>query len=520
MLDAQNDLRARLLDLDTAAVSDAMDSLGICRGLHGIQQRVPGTKIAGPAFTVQYQQLDADSAGFQNAGNYIDQVPEGHVIVVSNDSDITCTNWGDILTTMANLKGIAGTVINGHARDLEYVRKLDYPLFTRGVYMVSAKNRTGVRALNVPVDFDGVTVTPVDWIFGDENGVLVIAEGHLAEVIRRAENVNVTETLIIGAIQSGISLEQARRQFDYSKPWEAQETHADTPADFVSHWKARADFIDIHYHANPDTYTRRFSALEAGRAYKKLGGAVVLKSHLGDTCSVADTCRTSGLPVFGSTSLNAISGGVNLSVIERALSIHRSNAQCGRLIVDLPTVVETAHKSTLTRLYANTSAAEYSQQIAPISDDAGALLPQVLDVLAFCRANEIVISSGHARKPEIMALIDACSALGGIRLLLNQPANPISGFSAQDLVALGATDWLFIEQTTLTYLLGYQDEADFFQVLSEVPNLIYSSDLGQTSQMPPDAWLQKSRDWFAQAGLSQARIDDITLSTPLRMLAP
>lgn len=211
--------KERLVQLDTAAVSDAMDSLGINRALFGIAPRVQGAKIAGPAYTVQYEAFSSEPSTFQNAGNYIDEVPPHAVIVVNNDGNTACTNWGDILTRKAMQQGIAGTIINGSARDIETIRKLGYPLYTKGIYMVSGKNRVRVKATNVPVEIAGIAVNPGDWIFADENGVVVIAPEHLQAVIERAENVNATEIDIVRAIESGESLVAARQNFGYSTPW-------------------------------------------------------------------------------------------------------------------------------------------------------------------------------------------------------------------------------------------------------------------------------------------------------------
>ena len=68
--------------LDTASLSDALDSLGVSGGLLGITTQVPGSRCVGIAFTVQYEPV-GDSHGFKNAANYIDQVPPGAVIVSS-----------------------------------------------------------------------------------------------------------------------------------------------------------------------------------------------------------------------------------------------------------------------------------------------------------------------------------------------------------------------------------------------------------------------------------------------------
>lgn len=216
----QMDWKTRLLQLDTAAVSDAMDSLGINRALFGIAPRVDGARMAGPAFTVQYEALSDEPSTFQNAANYIDEVPAHAVVVVNNDGKTECTSWGDILTRKALRQEIAGTVINGSARDIETVRKLGYPLFTAGIFMVSGKNRVRLKATNVPVQIAGVTVNPGDWMFGDDNGVVVIGADHIEAVIARAENVNNTEIGIVQAIEAGESLVAARQNFGYSTPWE------------------------------------------------------------------------------------------------------------------------------------------------------------------------------------------------------------------------------------------------------------------------------------------------------------
>jgi regulator of RNase E activity RraA len=522
----QNEFRDRLLRLDTAAISDAMDSIGVGRALFGILPRVAGGIMAGPAFTVQYQPLPPSRKGFQNAANYIDDVPAGSVVVVSNDGNTSCTNWGDILTNKAVSRGVAGTVINGSARDIETVRAHRYPLYSRGVFMVSGKNRVELKATNVRVYFDEVPVDPGDWIFGDDNGVVVIPADRLEEVITRAEAITQTEASIVASISAGESLAAARDRFGYAAPWdgpakaEAQPSVATAPADFVAHWREQLDFVDIHYHADPDTYARKLNAIDAGKAYKALRGAVVLKSHLGCTCAVASLARSLGHPVFGSTSLNGIAGGLDVDGIKRSLCLRADAPDSARLVVDLPTVVSSTHESKLKRQFANSASAAFSQMICAITDAEGRLVPEIDALLDFCKDQPIVLTTGHSTRRQTEALIERCAKKGGVRLLLNQPANPITGLDAAALRALSTHDWLFVEQTALTYLLGYQSLEDFLEVLQSVSNLVYSSDLGQIDKMAPDAWRETSRGWFAEAGLGAERVREITLLNPLRMLAP
>ena len=78
---------------------------------------------------------------------------------------------------------------------------------------------------------------------------------------------------------------------------------------------------------------------------------------------------------------------------------------------------------------------------------------------------------------------------------------------------------MYAEQTALPYLLGYQDWDDFAAVLAKVPRALYSSDLGQTSQMDIGEWTTRSRDWFEKAGLDEGRITEVVRDAPLRMLS-
>ncbi len=291
-------------------------------------------------------------------------------------------------------------------------------------------------------------------------------------------------------------------------------------SDFVRYWQDRLDFIDLHYHANPDAYLRRFNAIEAGSAYQALRGGVLLKSHLGCTSAVAATAQGMGLPVFGSLALNAIAGGVEVRAIQQSLCHYQGNAQCGRLVVDLPTVVTSTHRSKLARTYANAAVERFAQVPCQLGGDGSPFHAGLDALLDFCRDQSVVLTTGHATRAQVEALVDRCVSKGGVRLLLNQPANPMTKMDAPALKALGRHDWLYVEQTALTLLLGYQSEDDFSEVLRDVNNVVYSSDLGQPAQPTPQQWLYQSQQWFRNADLPPARVRDITLSTPLRMLDP
>lgn len=288
---------------------------------------------------------------------------------------------------------------------------------------------------------------------------------------------------------------------------------------FFSRWSPRLRFLDVHYHASPDSYLRRYTALEAGQRYAELKGGVVLKSHLGSVAALATGLQQQGLPVFGSIVLNALAGGFSLESIKQALSQYQFDA-APRLLVHLPTIVRSEHRSALTRTFANKYARENAQQSLSITDGDGKIRSGVQAIIEFARHHNIVISSGHASKGQTLRLIEAVEKAGGCRLMLNQPANPITGFSARELKALGRYSWLYIEQCALTVYLKYQTEEDMYDVLSGVNNVVYSSDLGQPHQPGIGHWLADSETWFRQAGLGQDKVDAVRRLNPLRMLDP
>ena len=210
---SQDQLVESFKALDTACVSDAMDKLGIPAGCHGIKPVVQGVKFAGRAFTVKYRACGEVERG--TVGDFLDDVPAGHVVVIDNAGRTDCTVWGDIMTTLAHHKGVAGTVIDGVCRDVPKIRDLSYPIFTRDYYMMTGKDRVEVDGINVPVTISQRQVRPGDIVMGDDSGVVVIPASRAQEVLNIAREIEHTEQEILKRIAQGQSLRQAREELNY-----------------------------------------------------------------------------------------------------------------------------------------------------------------------------------------------------------------------------------------------------------------------------------------------------------------
>lgn len=198
--------------LSTPCVSDALDKLEIKGSCCGLKPIVRGKKIVGPAFTVKYIPVGSIKG---TAGDYIDDTHEGDVIVLDNAGRTYCTVWGDILTYVAISKKIAGTVIDGVCRDVDGIRALSYPIFSRGHFMVTGKDRVILKSVNETVEICDVQVQPGDLIMGDESGVLVIPQDKAEKVLEIALEIDEAEKNIIKEVKRGSTLLDARNKFRY-----------------------------------------------------------------------------------------------------------------------------------------------------------------------------------------------------------------------------------------------------------------------------------------------------------------
>ena len=277
-------------------------------------------------------------------------------------------------------------------------------------------------------------------------------------------------------------------------------------------------FLDIHYHSNPDLYHRRYTALEAGQFYRESGGGVVLKSHLGSTACAAHIAQANGYPVWGSVVLNDIAGGISYKSVLRALANSKPDEGM-RLLVHFPTITGRAHQSRLERQGVYPKYQTDLCQPLTVSDEQGYLRQSVWDIIKMAKDFPITLSTGHANQAEVFELVNACLKIGVDRLLLNQPANPMTGLSYTDLKQLTQEPLVWIEQTALTYLLGYQSFGDFQNVIKHLPQVIYSSDLGQTSQMMVAEWCQRTTHWFDRMNLSKRRRNEVCHKNPIKLLS-
>ncbi|RKQ58036.1 regulator of RNase E activity RraA [Vogesella indigofera] len=210
---ADRELVALFAGLDTAGVSDAMDKLGLpgqCLGIMPLDNY--RQVVVGPAFTVKYVSASSPAG---SVGDFIDDVAAGDVVVIDNDGRSDCTVWGDIMTQYAGLRQIAGTVIDGVCRDVNKALGEGYPLFTRGRFMRTGKDRVQVEAVGGTVSIGSARVAARDIVVADANGVVVVPRERAAEVAALAQQIETVEAAIRQQLAQGSTLTAARAALGY-----------------------------------------------------------------------------------------------------------------------------------------------------------------------------------------------------------------------------------------------------------------------------------------------------------------
>lgn len=206
-------LVALFAGLDTPAVSDALDKLGLYGQALGIAPLADYAKpVVGPAYTVKYVPASLPAG---TVGDFIDDVAEGDVIVLDNDGRTDATVWGDIMTQYAGIRGIAATVIDGVCRDVVKALGDGYPLFTAGRFMRTGKDRVQVESVNSTVGIGTVRVASRDIVVADANGVVIVPRARARDVAEAARQIETVEAAIRERIAQGATIREARAALGY-----------------------------------------------------------------------------------------------------------------------------------------------------------------------------------------------------------------------------------------------------------------------------------------------------------------
>ncbi len=167
-----------LARFSTATLHEALGKIGNLPSV--IKPISPGTKICGPAYTVQT--MPRDNKILHRAYAY---AQPGDVLVAHCSDYYEAGYWGDLMSLGAKTKGLAGLVIDACVRDADDIEAMGFPVFSRGLCIRGTSSIEG-GTLNESIVIGGIIIHPGDIVVGDRDGVVVVPRARIGEAIEKA----------------------------------------------------------------------------------------------------------------------------------------------------------------------------------------------------------------------------------------------------------------------------------------------------------------------------------------------
>jgi 4-hydroxy-4-methyl-2-oxoglutarate aldolase len=182
--------------LPTATLHEAGRKIGALPS--AIKSVAPGFRFAGSALTVHSP--GGDNLWLHRA---LEVAQPGDVLVVFVQGAYEHGYWGEIMTTMAKVRGLAGLVIDGCVRDGVLLGEIGFPVFARGLCIRgTGKDFGAIGWINHPVMMGDVVVNAGDLVVGDFDGVVAIPQARAADVIAAAEKREAEEAAILRRLEA------------------------------------------------------------------------------------------------------------------------------------------------------------------------------------------------------------------------------------------------------------------------------------------------------------------------------
>lgn len=210
------DVCARFSVVYTGAISDVLDEMGYHQQVLPceIQGLTVENRVTGIAMPVEGQSTESEDPEeiFVPVLKMLGDLRRGDVIVCQPHDSVSA-HIGELSAESAKYRGARGAVIDGGARDVDYILNLGFPVFCRYRTPRDIVGRWKLVSHGQPIQVGEVTIRRGDFVVGDKDGVLVIPRDMTLEVLRRSEELVGTENLVRKAILRGVHPLEAYREY-------------------------------------------------------------------------------------------------------------------------------------------------------------------------------------------------------------------------------------------------------------------------------------------------------------------
>lgn len=227
----------RLSALDTNTVSDALDFLELKGATYGLRPLWDCPKIVGRASTVKVGPKTDAAPTTHLLTPVIDAVTtDDRILVISGGTEgISC--WGDIIANASKKKGIRGTIIDGMSRDIDGSKDVGYPVYGRGVTMISARNRLVQLESGTPLQVRGVTVNQDDYVIADICGTVFVPAARIQEVLDLGERIDRRQNRMVQAVRAGNPVSEVMHDKQFEAIRSSEESTPSGPSSSSSNPK-------------------------------------------------------------------------------------------------------------------------------------------------------------------------------------------------------------------------------------------------------------------------------------------
>jgi len=189
------DVRVSYSEQAVATVYEAAGKLGMVD--RGIIARTKPFKLCGSALTVSCS--GGDNLMIHLA---ITLAQPGDVLVINAGGFLDAGAWGEILTVAAQVRGVAGLIIDGSVRDIEPISRRGFPVFSRDV-CIGATTKMMPGLINHPITLGGIHISPGDLVLGDFDGIVVVPRSRAESVLATSIERETKEAVILQRLEAG-----------------------------------------------------------------------------------------------------------------------------------------------------------------------------------------------------------------------------------------------------------------------------------------------------------------------------